>query len=170
MNSIIRYVFAREIYNKYSENRGEIAHLLSLENIWSFLISIIAIIIAMSFSYSFSKKNDLKLSQLKLNDSLYVNNWNSHAFDEIPIYQMALEKNEYSNDTLKRDTIISYNLTQKVDSNFKFKKAIGIFNGKYIVKSNEEDLTDHKKLVGFINNSNLTLKYSFCYKNIYNQI
>lgn len=167
MNSIIRYVFAREIYNKYSENRGEIAHLLSLQNIWSFLISVFAVIVILSFSYSFSKKNDLNIIQLEQNDSLYVNNWKTYTFDEIPVYRMAIEKNEYSADTIKKDTIVSYNLSQKVDSTFQFKKAIGIFNGFAIKNSDKEDL------IGITRNPNLKLTepnmtdYSFDEKHKY---
>jgi hypothetical protein len=151
MNYIIRYIFAREVYRKYAENRGEIAHHLTLGNIWNFLFSTFVIIIIISFSYSFSKKNDLNIFQLQKNDSLYVNNWKNYTFDEIPIYRMAIEKNEYSTDTIKKDTIVSYNLSQKIDSTFQFKKAIGIFNGEAIKNSDKEDL------IGFTKTSNLQL-------------
>lgn len=151
MNSIIRYIFAKEIYRTYSENRDEIAHHLTLSNIWNFLFSTFAIIIIISFSYSFSKKNDLNIFQLEKNDSLYVNNWKNYTFDEIPVYRVAIEKNEFSTDTIKKDTIVSYNLSQKVDSTFKFKKAIGTFNGFAIKNSDKEDL------IGITRNSNLKL-------------
>ncbi|MEO8515753.1 MAG: hypothetical protein ABI426_03370 [Flavobacterium sp.] len=151
MNSIIRYVFAREIYRTYSENRDEIAHHLTLKNIWNFILSAFVVIVIISFSFSFSKRNDLSIFQLEKNDSIYVNNWKSFSFDEIPVYQMASEKNEYSTDTIKKDTIVSYNLSQKVDSTFQFKKAIGIFNGFAIKNSDKEDL------IGFTRTSNLKL-------------
>jgi hypothetical protein len=51
MNSIIRYVLAREVYRTYSENRGEIAHHLTLSNIWNFLFSVFAIIIIISLEF-----------------------------------------------------------------------------------------------------------------------
>ncbi len=151
MNYIIRYIFAREVYRKYSENRDEIGHHLTLSNIWNFLFSTFAIIIIISFSYSFSKKNDLTIFQLEKNDSIYVNNWKNYTFDEIPVYRMALEKSEYSTDTIKKDTILSYNLSQKIDSTFQFKKAIGVFNGLIIKNSDKEDL------IGFNRTSNLKL-------------
>jgi hypothetical protein len=151
MNSIIRDIFAGEVYRIYSENRDEIAHQLTLSNIWNFLFSTFAIITIISFSYSFSKKNDLTIFQLEKNDSLYVNNWKNYTFDEIPVYRMVIEKNEYSADTTKKDTIVSYNLSQKLDSTFQFKKAIGIFNGEVIKNSDKEDL------IGFTRTSNLKL-------------
>lgn len=151
MNSIIRYVFAREVYRTYSENRDEIAHQLTLSNIWNFLFSTFVIIIIISFSYSYSKKNNLTIYQLEKNDSIYVNNWKSYTFDEIPVYRMSIEKSEYSTDTIKKDTIVSYNLSQKIDSTFQFKKAIGIFNGEAIKNSDKEDL------IGFTRTSNLKL-------------
>jgi len=151
MNWIIRYVFAREIYRSYSKNRDEIAYHITINNIWNFLFSTFVIIIIISFSYNFSKKNDLSIFQLDKNDSIYVNNWKSYTFYEIPVYRMAIEKSEYSTDTIKKDTIVSFNLSQKIDSTFQFKKAIGIFNGEVIKNSDKEDL------IGFTRTSNLEL-------------
>lgn len=151
MNSIIRYVFAREVYRKYSENRDEIAHHLTLTNIWNFLLSTFVVIIIISLSFNFSKKNDLNFFQLVKNDSIYVNNWKTYTFDEIPVYNMSIEIDEYSTDKTKKDTIVSYNLSQKIDSTFQLKKAIGIFNGENIKNSDNEDL------IGFTRTSNLKL-------------
>ena len=151
MNSIIRYIFRKEINRTYSENRDEIAHHLTLSNIWNFLFSSFAVIIIIAISYGFSKNNDLTISQLEKNDSLYVNNWKNYIYNEVPVYRKAIEKNMLSTDSTKKDTIISYNLTQKIDSNFQLKKAIGVFNGESIKNS------DKKELIGITRNTNLKL-------------
>ena len=128
MKWIIRYLVAREVYRKYSENRTEISESFSLQNISRFAWTLIGIIFFISIFYAFSNRNKLELFQLSKNDSLYVQPWKSYMKNELKFYKMTTKENLY--DETKIDTLFHSQFTYKVDTSSSVKKQLlGIYKG-----------------------------------------
>lgn len=137
MNSIFRYILAREVYRKYSENRDDILGLLTFQNLGKLAWLIIFLFFLLAFTWAFAKKNDVKPEEISEGQELKANKWEHYFQDEIPIYQWTIEEDEYraKDDPKRIDTAFYYLSSIKVDSTIRG-QLIGVA-GNTVIKNDD---------------------------------
>lgn len=123
MNYIFRYIFAREVYRKYSQHRSGILSVFNFETLGKISWSILFLFAWVGVTWAFSNKNKVFDTYINQGEKLYINKWKSYYQDELPIYQYANEVDPYkaADNPNKSDKKFYYLSTVKINDDLRGK-------------------------------------------------
>lgn len=119
IKSVFRYIISREVYSQYTENRSSLLQVLSLENFIKIGYATIFVIVAIGISVNFSNRNNVRVSDIRPGDSLYLSPWREYTYNEIPIYNLNLDSSH-----------LHFKYTHKIDTNKLGDYFLGLASGE----------------------------------------